>query len=194
MPTRGAFKSESPSGALVHFTAGKHNAQSVIDYGIANGFCYHVIDRDGNFHQTHNLKRWGYHAGTSNYPGLGEGVSKFLIGIEITSAGLLKCDEKGKDGELKEVIAQAWFDGTPKKYTARYNGGSFGATHGWYEAFSQEQEHALVDFLTWCCKVFPKFNPDLILGHEEVAPKRKQDPGASLSMPMAKLRELIKSV
>jgi len=201
--TQGSYE---PVGAVVHYTAGRRgNPSSTISW--ANlidakqkktaAYTFHLIEADGTFYQTHPIKRWGFHAGTSEWPGLGKSLSNKLIGIEIAAAGLLsnvKVIDKTAPGYpigVCEVIGQAWFDQVPRKYFARYNDGRFGPDKGWYEAFTMEQEQKLVDFLIWCKKVLPKFQFDYVLGHHEISPKRKQDPEAALSMSMGELRKFL---
>lgn len=43
--------------------------------------------------------------------------------------------------------------------------------------YEEEQYRALVDILKWSLNNYPAITPDRIVGHEHVAPKRKNDPG-----------------
>ena len=61
---------------------------------------------------------------------------------------------------------------------------------GSFEKFTPEQEKSLIELLAWICRMGAL--PDLILGHEECAQGRKNDPGLSLSMTMDELRLKVK--
>ncbi len=63
---------------------------------------------------------------------------------------------------------------------------------GKYQAFTSKQEAALKNFIFWLKDVNPEFDVEWVVGHDEIAPTRKSDPGASLSMTMPKFRELLK--
>ncbi len=60
---------------------------------------------------------------------------------------------------------------------------------GWYHRYTPEQEQALTDLLLWLKTNAPAiFDFELVLGHDEVSPGRKNDPGGSLSLTMPDLR------
>ena len=64
---------------------------------------------------------------------------------------------------------------------------------GWYEKFTDDQELSLAKFLAWQMKMGVEY----IVGHDEISPGRKSDPGGSLSLPLQefvdkKVRPLIK--
>lgn len=190
-------------GAVVHFTAGRRGkpentiawANNTKDKDTAFTFC--LIDADGTFYQTHDFDEWGWHAGPSSHPKLKGNLSKQLIGIEIAAAGLLSdvkvvaSQAPGYPIGVCMVSGKAWFDKTPQAYAARYNNGAFGETTGWYEAFTPDQEASLVHFLMWAKANLKKFSFDYVVAHEQISPKRKQDPGAALSMPIHMFREFL---
>lgn len=190
MVTRGSFDKGYPVGAIVHFTAGRPG-NGCIEYGLEQGYCFNQIDIDGTLVQTHPLNKWGYHAGKSSYKGLSQdGVSRFLVGIEIVSAGKLTTDSKPVEDNLThQIMAKSWFDTKPRLYRARYTKGKDNQEQGWYEAYTEAQEQTLVDYLIWLKRNNPEvFKLNFVLGHDEVAPKRKNDPGAALSMSMPEFR------
>lgn len=191
--TRGTYEQGYPKGAVVHFTAGR---RAGLEKGLADqvkdGFCYFLIDKDGNVGQNFPLDQWGYHAGDSkkypsDWPGLNFGVSDQLVGIEIQCAGKLSAARK------------SWFHKTypveeTRKVKARHN-----IQAGTYHKFTDEQEEALIGLLLWLQRNNPEvFEFRYVLGHDEVSGKRgigrnrKNDPGGSLSMSMDELRELLK--
>lgn len=182
MKTRGKYPKGYPEGAVVHYTAG-HSRKSAISQAQKHGWAYFVIDQPGEVYQAHPLDRWGYHAGVSEwgaqYP---NGVSKHLVGIEVVCAGKLT---KSDDGSLRTW----WGKEVPQENAILVSGKDWG-DDGYYEKFTQEQEDSLVSLLFWLKTNSPWiFSANYVLGHHEVSPGRKTDPGGSLSMPMDQLRE-----
>ena len=187
MVTHGKYKFGYPRGAVVHYTAGAHPGN--LDSGFVNGYCYLLIDAFGVVHQAHPLNEWGWHAGKSSYAGLNGGVSDDLVGIEIACAGIVdKVGDKFK----------AWFHRRPQQYfdanEVRYSDGLDNQKKGYYHKYTLQQENALYDLLVWMKENDPIgcFSFDLVLGHDEVSPGRKVDPGASLSMTMPQFRKKLK--
>jgi hypothetical protein len=105
----------------------------------------------------------------------------------VACAGSLS--DVDKDGQIDDT----WFKqlnlptDTVRKgaYVGKYQN-----VKGIFQKFTPEQETSLIELCTWLCKM--GCNPDLIFGHEECSPGRKNDPGLSLSMSMDDFRVLIK--
>jgi N-acetyl-anhydromuramyl-L-alanine amidase AmpD len=179
---------------VVHYTAGR-DGTGPIEQGIANGFCYFVITKDGTIHQSFPLDEWGFHAGKSTFRGLGDGVSDNLVGIEVCCAGVVE-PVKGT-AKFKQ-----WYEVNPEKHlnsaqvrtvpkTSKY------PAPGTYERFTEAQEAALKKLLVWLHQNNPAvFSLDLVLGHDEVCVPagRKTDPGGAISTPMPELRKLLKGL
>lgn len=188
LPTHGRYASGYPRGAVVHFTAGAYGL-SELDLARQVGYAYFLVDEKGGVHQGFPLDRWGSHAGKSSWPSLGDAVSRHLVGIEVDCAGILTPDGHGafktwwgKAVEKEDVRVVSPVPGTHDNRVA-----------GAYHRYTEAQETALVDLLLWLKTNNPSvFDLDLVLGHDEVSPGRKQDPGGSLSMPMPALRALLK--
>jgi len=188
MKSRGTYRGGWPRGAIVHFTAGRDGAEKTINGGIENGYTFWCIQRDGRLFTAHDADQWGYHAGSSKWPGLDGTVSDELLGIEINAAGRLT---KLSDGRL-----QSWFKTIVPKDEARQVPGKRypGELAGYYEKYTDPQESTLVNTLLWLKAQRPdQFSFDLVLGHDEVAPGRKNDPGGALSMTMPEFRAHLKS-
>ena len=61
---------------------------------------------------------------------------------------------------------------------------------GFYHVYTALQEKTLVDTLFWLKDQSPEvFSFNYVLGHDEVSPNRKSDPGAALSRTMPEFRE-----
>ncbi len=183
MKTQGKYPKGYPEGAVVHFTAGS-SAESSLGWGRESGYCFFVIKKDGAILQSFPLDEWGSHAGSSTWGGR-TGVSRYFVGIEIDCAGEL---HKKEDGEL-----YSWFNKKIPAEKARIiEKKKDNAQVGTYEAYTKEQEESLVSLLLWLHNNGPEvFKIDNVVGHDEVAPGRKTDPGGALSMTMPELRKLL---
>lgn len=199
LKTKGKYAKKYPIGAVIHFTAGRHergveNAKNDIEGARKNNFVFVCIPHKGPVVQAHPVNEWGNHAGKSAWSGIFGTVSDDLIGIEMNCAGKLT---KTKDGRFKTSFG-TYIDPSEVRYVTEKE---YGCPTGYYHKYSEEQERNLIELLIWLKRNDPYgvFNVDLILGHHEVAGMkglgfwRKDDPGGSLSMPMSELRALIKS-
>lgn len=192
MPTQGNFTHGFPEGLIVHFTAGRYlqGVQNAIDtakYGAKHGLAYWVLARDGTTLKTHPVTRWGYHAGVSSHPLLGSSVSSRTIGVELCNGGkLLK-----KNGEFK-----TWYGSTvDAKYVRQIKKPRYqGEEPGYYHMASPAQESALLELILGLKKLRPDiFQLEKVLGHDEVAGGRKNDPGGALSIGMEDFRKILKA-
>lgn len=191
MNTKGKYQHGYPQGAIVHFTAGRSKgglktALNTFQGGVKDGFTFFVISDDGQVIQGFPLNEWGYHAGKSSANGISGTVSDELVGIEVCCAGKL---EKISDNEFK-----SWFGEIYTKDEVRFNDGKYGPDNGYFHKYTEKQEQALIQLLLWLKSNNPSvFSFDFVLGHHEVSPGRKNDPEASLSIPMSELRKKLVS-
>lgn len=197
MKGSGTYRKGYPEGAIVHWTSGwsrdgekgtsaKKRAEEAIKWGAKQGYAYFAIGEDGSIIQSLPLNRWGHHAGSSSWPSLGSSVSQYLVGIEVCNAGKLK--------KISDGVYESWFGARFNESEVRYSKKVGNIAEGYYHKYSEAQEKALVQLLKWLKSNNPSvFNFDLVLGHDEVAPARKTDPGASLSMTMPEFRAKLKS-
>lgn len=194
MKTRGAYAGGFPRGAIVHFTAGHDGAENTIMGGIKDGYTYWCLQRDGKLFCAHDVRSWGYHAGESSWRkvikgvtfGLVGSVSDDLIGIEMNAAGKVTQQPDGR--------FVTWFKTFLTAAEVRFTPGKDNQQRGFYHKYTPAQEATLVETLFWLKDQNPKvFSFDYVLGHDEVAPKRKNDPGAALSRSMPEFREFLKA-
>lgn len=196
LKSRGKYENNYPKGAVVHYTAGRYDQgkQSALDslaWAKNEGYTFMMIAYDGTVFQSTPLNEWGYHAGESNWAGLGASVSNKLVGIEIANAGLLK----KRNGKY-----YSWFNAEiPAAQVREIAVANDNQIKGYFHKYSEAQENSLIKLLVWLKNNNPEiFDTKFILGHDEVAgPKgigysRKQDPGGALSMTMTNLRKIIK--
>jgi hypothetical protein len=190
MPSKGKYKDYYPVGAIVHFTAGRFEKglQSALDtmsWGLKQGYNYMSMAADGQVVQSCPLSDWGYHAGASVWPELGSSVSSKLVGIEICCAGRLTVE-----GDK----FMSWFNTEIPKELVRTVKSRDNIQAGSYHKYTEAQEKSLVELLIWLKANNPTvFNFDFVLGHDEVAPTRKNDPSGALSMSMPEFREYLKA-
>lgn len=186
LKTLGEYPDGVPEGLIVHYTAGnqQQSAQSAIDNALRNGHCYFYIDAAGTIYQQFDLNRYGSHAGESICPETGrKNVSKYYAGVEIACAGKLTFT----DGEY-----YTWFGKkVPKDQVRNFNGSGWQQSAGFYQKFTIPQEQALFKLSLALIKLF-NISPSCILGHDEVAQGRKQDPAGSLSCTMEDFRKELK--
>lgn len=193
---RGRYSRGHPRGLIVHFTAGhpQQRLRDAIEWQVKKGFCYFVIDHEGNLAQNFKLSHWGYHAGDSKkypsqWPSLGFGVSDQAVGVELCCPGRL-------DDRLCPDFSATPYDESLCRRVAEEDN----RQAGWYYAYSQAQEETLVRLCHWLKGNSPDvFEFDHVLGHDEVSGprgigwRRKNDPGGSLSCTMSEFRRRLAS-
>lgn len=177
---RGTRAHGYPEGALIHWTSGHRNGiKSAGEFQRSSGMHYMVIDKDGNVGQGDALNTHGYHGGASAYKGISGTVSDELVGIENQAAGTLR-----KHGDW---FYPWWDEGqnlgknaiSPADVVYSERRGNIAA--GYYHKLTQEQMLSNRKVCCWLYLNNPSvFKINFILGHNEVSPGRKTDPGAAL--------------
>lgn len=189
MKKKGTYPKKFPEGIIVHFTAGWQSQKGIdaVEYANKNGHCYFFIDQNGEVFQQFDLINWGSHAGESKCPVTKRtNVSKYYVGIEVACGGRL--EDADKDGQVDDTYFKT--NVRPENIRTGKINGTWQKSSGSFEVFTEAQELALKKLCTWLCQ--NGANPDLIFGHDEAAPNRKNDPGLSLSVSMDDFRKLIK--
>ncbi|WP_307345657.1 N-acetylmuramoyl-L-alanine amidase [Caulobacter ginsengisoli] len=185
--------------------------------GQDNGFHYGIISRTGRvwLPEGFDWGDWGYHAGPSLCPVTQRtGVSQFYVGFEMNNPGKLFATadpgvfcpwfnvvvDKDKNPVLDSKGRATRRSATDEWYTSdqvrRASGGNI--HDGWYLPYSHAQRETLTNIALYLAKRFSSFSLDRVLGHDEVAPTRKNDPGGALADPdqvmtMAEFRADLKS-
>lgn len=190
-PARGRYQSGYPSGMVVHWTAGHRNGLTAGNQLMRSTGCLYLLaDAEGLLAQSNALSHWGYHAGASAYPGLRGTVSDELVGLELQCWGKLTVRNVDRRPSWwswagyeipAEQVEMNWKD----KAEANIE-------RGYYHAITSAQLHTLRRTACWLHLNHPDvFRLGYVLGHDEVSPGRKCDPGGSLGMTMPQLRELL---
>lgn len=174
--TSGKFGDGLPDTIVIHYSAGS-SADSCINT-LTNpnvkASAHIVIGRDGKVTQLVPFDTIAWHAGKSAW-GDRRGLNKYSIGIELDNAGPLT-----KSGNQYE----AWFGRTYQEDEVVY------ATHRneeearYWHRFTEEQ---ITKTYELCRMLIDAYDIKTILGHEEISPGRKTDPGPAF--PLDKLRD-----
>lgn len=130
-----------------------------------------IVDRDGSVWQIVPFNRKARHAGRSSWKGL-QSLNRCSIGIEIANYGWL--DPQG-DGSYKrpdtprfaaeDVVVAPMPSGTREM--------------GW-ENYTESQLEAVAEVTRALVYAYPSISE--VLGHQEIAPGRKFDPGPAFPM------------
>lgn len=166
---------------VYHFTAG-WTADNSVDFWespAADGANAHaIIDRDGTVIQCRPLNKTAGHAGDSKWadPKTGtvyRGLNNCSIGIELANIGDL--DRSVYPRTMGPLAGKA----IPRIQARHKNGGP---TTKW-EVYPDVQIAAAIALGDAICKAC---NLDDVVGHDDIAPDRKNDPGPAF--PMAEVR------
>lgn len=162
----------SPTVIVLHYTAsgGKDGSgdASYLSRATSKASAHVVVGRDGSIDQIVPFNKHAWHAGVSSWKGRDD-VNNFSIGIEIDNWGWLT-NGKSHAGEV-----------VPEEF--RFTGSRSG--HAQWEAYREEQLQAVEEVVKAICDTYPITD---IVGHEDIAPGRKQDPGPALDKFKAHLR------
>jgi len=174
-----------PDSIIIHYTAGPSGSSTVKYFSRSNArlSAHLVIHEDGQVTQMVPFDKKAYHAGNSYYDGRSS-FNNFSVGIEISNPGYLT---------KKSVGYVTWWEAkksnpTPVPedmvFVGQHRNPGTRSTH-WHK-YTQEQINAVEEV---CKTLYETYEIKYILGHEEVAPKRKVDPGPAF--PLDEMRERI---
>lgn len=176
-----------PKGLVVHYTAGRfskgrEDAINTLRDLCKRGLACLVMDTEGRLYRAKNqsLSDIGWHAGESKWKGK-EGISRFCLGMEICCAG--KIEDKG---------SKTWWGDNIHESLVRKVPGKENMKRGSYHKYTEAQEKSLINFILWQLDTNSQFSIDWVVGHDEISPDRKSDPGGSLSMTMPSFRAMIR--
>lgn len=178
----GEFASGAPDSIVIHFTAGSSLSSSVsVMTNPANKVSAHIcIGREGEVVQMVPFNHIAWHAGRSEWQGR-ERLNRYSVGIELDNAGELTPNGNG--------AFLSWFN-------KAYSGDEvFRGVHrnqqapSYWHAYTEAQIQATFSLCQVLCQHYPI---NTIVGHEEVSPGRKTDPGPAF--PLDKLRQRLLGV
>jgi len=122
---------------------------------------HYVIGQDGTFVRMVPENKKAYHAGKSEWKGQ-KNVNRFSIGIELVNWGKL-------------VKSEGQFYFWPNNYTSPYNGSDpVFLEDAWWEPYPETQLDSLNLLID---DIKSRYSIDDVVGHRDVSPRRKLDPG-----------------
>lgn len=166
----GRFKSGQPRFIVQHYTAGgsgKGSADYLFRPHRPASSAHFVVDRDGTVYQLADTNTVTWHAGQSAWRGLSF-LNPYAIGIEFANYGYWRPGISKFTAPLK---------------AAHKNGGPVLE----WERYPEKQIVEGLDLTKWLCEVHPTIVETV--GHDDIAPKRKLDPGPAF--PMERFREVV---
>ena len=179
----GVYAAGVPDTIILHYTACASAASAVrILTDTKRKVSAHlVVDRDGSITQLLPFDTIGWHAGRSRWGDRTE-FNACSVGVEIDNAGRLH----ERDGRLftwfeREIDSAEAVQGVHRNETETC----------WWHRFPDPQL-AVVEKL--CRLLVDTYPVGLILGHEEVAPQRKIDPGPAFPLDEIRQRVLPRSM
>ena len=181
-PNRGEVFGEGlPDTLILHYTACP-TAQSAVDIlcdGAREGrvSAHLVVGRDLSVAQLLPFNVVGWHAGVSSWDGR-EGLNRYSIGIEIDNAGQLE----EKDGRYLSWFGQE-YPAEEVVFGVHRNQSQETPWHRFPPA-QLELVEALAELLV------RHYGMRYVLGHEEIAPGRKIDPGPAFPLDALRARLL----
>lgn len=136
-----------------------------------------VIDTDGKVVQLMPANKIAWHAGKSRM-GNRTGMNKYSIGIEIVNPGYLV---KRSDGSLA-----TWYNQIVSPENAvklKHKNENF---ERFWHNYTNEQINSVIEL---CQALYNAYNITNIVGHDDISPGRKQDPGPAF--PLKKVQTIV---
>lgn len=156
----------APTIIVAHYTVSQSGAGVVATFGARDSLSCHLTNfPDGTCVQMVPFDRTAAHAGKSSWEGR-SGCNAFSVGIELVNPGPVFL----RQGKYFDVNGQEW---TGDVLEAHHQNPSCG-WRTWAE-YTDEQ----VDMFIRQCSDLMAYYPSIrdVVGHEDVAPGRKLDPG-----------------
>lgn len=156
---------------VMHYTASA-NAESAISWfenAQSKVSAHIVIARDGTITQCVPFNRRANHAGESKWQGV-TGLNSHSIGIELDGYGYL-----GNAGAGKWRFGSRSIPDTDVVVATH----KFGTPHGGWPKYPQAQMNAALELAKLLVK---EYKLEDVVGHDDISPGRKQDPGPAFAM------------
>ena len=181
VPTRNQGGTYAPQYLVVHYTAGRSAQESInwFENPNARASAHLVIGRDGAVTQMVPFNRVAWHAGRSRWLGL-EGLNGHSIGIEMDNAGLLT-----PSGSRFRAWFGDHYDADDVLLAAHKN--DAGARQLAWHRFTPRQIEVAAEIAALLVRHYGLKD---VLGHEDISPGRKTDPGPAFPMASFQSRAL----
>lgn len=167
---------------IIHYTASRTAKSAHNTFLSPAKVSWHItVDRDGSIFQLYDFRKVTWHAGISSWKrpngSIINGLNRWSIGIEVANYGKLSYNNGlfknayGKIVENNEVYKA--LDGT-----------------FWHD-YTPEQIKTLKEIVPVLCKKYKCLD---VLGHEEISPTRKIDPGRAMDKTLETLKSICKDI
>jgi N-acetylmuramoyl-L-alanine amidase len=156
---------------VLHYTAGRSVQESIswLASEKARASAHVVIGRDGSVTQLVPFDRIAWHAGVSSWEGL-RGMNNYSLGIELDNAGKLsRCGS-----QWRAWFGESYGDADVVQAVHKYETGLC----GWHN-YTPEQIDAALQVAGL---LMAEYGLQDVVGHEDIAPHRKCDPGPAFPM------------
>ncbi len=165
----------TPEYLVMHFTKGASAESSVswLQNPTAKASAHLVIGRDGGVTQLVDFNHKAWHAGTSQWQGR-RGLNGFSIGIELDNYG----DLVGSPGQWRTAWGKAVDDNQVAQLPHKFDN----KLRAW-QVYSEAQ---LATAREVGALLMSTYQLKDVMGHDDIAPGRKLDPGPAF--PMASFR------
>lgn len=159
----------SPSVVVVHYTAMPDidQVERWLCSPASQVSAHLIVGQDGTVRQIVPFDRVAWHAGRSRWQGI-EGLNQCSIGIELMNVGWL--DRFEPAGCTRDDLDFC----LPLDAVTVARHGNGGALRAW-QRFPEAQLQALDKLIAALKEEYPAITE--VLGHDEIAPDRKEDPG-----------------
>lgn len=165
----------NPTLLVIHFTAsGGADGKGDVTYfrtKAAKASAHVVLGRDGKVMQVVPFNKKAWHAGRSIWRGV-PNCNDYSIGIEVDNWGKLV---KTADGKLRSWTKQEVPASSAALLTHKHE-----KTPYYWELYNEEQMQALKELVQTIIAKYPSIKE--VVGHEDIAPGRKTDPGPAMDM------------
>lgn len=196
--TSGEFPRNLPDTLVIHFTGGS-SASSSVDYMLkpkSKVSAHLVIGRNGEVTQLLPFNVIAWHAGQSSFAGRKQ-FNNYAIGIELDNAGQLDIDENGEyvswfgkryhpDDVFVESSHSSSKDRSGLKNNSDLQENLSAHSSTYWHRYSEVQLQRTFDLCRLLCNTY---HINYVLGHEEISPGRKFDPGPAF--PLRQLRAFL---
>lgn len=162
-----------PKYIIIHYTAGGSTKSAVQTFKNpkSNASAHLVIGHDGEVIQMGKFNEKLWHAGKSKWKGL-VGLNSHSVGLEIVNWGMLK----GGPGNWKSWVGTSVPD--HRVLYERHKNES--VKRGW-EVYNETQVDSCVHIVRAIADAYG-LGPEHVLGHDDISPDRKVDPGPAWDM------------
>ena len=176
--TSSHFKDGLPDTIVLHYTAGSslNSAVNWLTNKKAQASAHFVVGKNGKVVQLAPLNTVTWHAGRSRWKNRSS-LNYYSVGIEIDNAGILEKRAGGYFTYFDKKIEDE------RVVLAKHKNRNAEAA---WEAYTVEQLEA-VEAL--CSLLIEKYNIKELVGHDDIAPDRKTDPGPAF--PLQSLKDKI---